>query len=130
MLAVATDRARNDQLKLMHVYVMIRDLIDALNASSDALGELRRYGNDARVVSDCLFLIQGQETTSFQTDVDVRAVAGVDPLDVTLHNDHAQSGTITVKYDHRVTYAYLLQKLEWNDATTKINGLTSDFQGL
>jgi hypothetical protein len=128
--SVATERARQDQLRLMHVYVLIRDLIDALNASSDALGELRRYGNDARVVSDCLFLIEGQETTSFQTDVDVRAEAGAAPLDVTLHNDHAQSGTVTVKYDHRVNYAYLLQKIEWNDAKTKVVDLKSDTQGL
>ena len=130
---VAFSKLTQREFKLVKFSVPHEQMKRATNDSPRALQNLIRYGNDARIVHQFIYLMEGEESTYFDNDVSVSLAAGKGMMEATVDSRHTSSRTVTIKLAH-VTLAYLLAKIDWDahqdKNKTRIVDLDDDSWGL
>lgn len=110
---VAFSKLTQREFKLVKFSVPNEQMQKAANTSPQALQNLIRYGNDARIAHQIFFLMEGQESTHFDNDASVSLAVGTGGIEATVDGSHTSSRDITIKLAN-VTLAYLLAKIDWN----------------
>jgi hypothetical protein len=119
-------QVKQQELKLVHFHVLPNDLKQAVNESPKVLTNLAGYGGDARVVSDIFVAMDAKTAQSFESQTNVELKAGSGPMSASVGNAHGAQGTITVQLLNEATYAYMLQKIDWNKGKTRVDDLDPD----
>lgn len=125
--AVSYDSVKSEHLKLVHITVAENSIRDAANAASTALSDLEGYGSKARLVHEVFVVMEASTAESFTTSTSF-SVSGVTGGGIEIKGTASgkTTRTTTVTLSPGTTFAYMLLKVEWNDAKTKITGTEDD----
>jgi hypothetical protein len=125
------EKLMKSELVLTHMAVPMNQLEKAINSSPALRDDLDRWGNDARVVCECFFVVKAEVATHLARSGRVELSAGVEGLGGSVAGGGSGSGDTKVTYQFGSTFAYLLAKPEWGKGKDKGEcvGLNTDQQG-
>ena len=117
----AFDQFNRGKLKLVKLSVQANKMKKAANDSPMKLKSLIEWGNRARLVHQIIFAVDGEMARDFQRKSTIEVTGGLNgtPLKISLGGSRAGNGNVSVEFT-RMTFAYLLAKIEW-DAKRKKN---------
>lgn len=121
------DKLKRNELKVVEIWVEPQAMKEAANKSPKALGLLRDYGKDARIVHNILVVMEAKFATEFTgaLNYDVSAnAAGI--VSITATGGSARSGGNTVTLSSGTVLGYLLLKIDWEKGKKSIKDLDID----
>lgn len=116
---VAAQQLKSQQLKLIKLEVLPKDLADAVNESPAVIEGFQRVGNEGRLVHQIIVALQAKSAALFTTAATLQASVSAGVFSVTAQAGAGSSGATTVAFDN-CTIAYLLLDPKW-DASQKKN---------
>lgn len=122
----AFKKLTNNELKLVKFSVLNNDMKAAINKSPAVLGDLKNYGNDARIAHQIFVVMDAKLATKFDNDVTVELSAGGGPMKAKVGVGHSSSGETTVEISAGTTFAYLLLDVDWDKGKSKVEDLDDD----
>ena len=115
----ASEQLRNDQLKLVLIEVLPKDIVGAANASPAVLDTLKRVGNGGRLAYKVLVAMQAKTAIAFANSASVAAEGIVDGVKLTGSSSGGSSGTVSVELSPGTCFAYLLLEPKWDAKQNK-----------
>lgn len=116
------------ELKLVQFCLPINEVKKAINESDEALEELKAARARARAVHQIWVVMEASEASKFTGDVSISALATAKGFKVTAKSSGSISSSTSISLTSGSTYAYLLLKPVWHDAS--VSSLTTDQWGV
>jgi len=125
---------KRQELELLIVSVAANDMVDAINRSPKIRDDLKRWGNDARVVTTGFVIVKAETSRQYQSSTEVEANVTVHGVTLNPKLSTSGSGTTEVEFPVGSFFAYGPSKLIWDDKNekkaTKVIDLKLDRFGL
>jgi hypothetical protein len=115
----AYEDVRSNKLRLLYMSVDCNDMVDAINRSPAIREDLKRWGNDARVVTSCFVIVTAETGKQFSSSTNVEAEINVDGVTVSPKLSLSSGGSTEVKFPVGACLAYGLSSIEWDNKNEK-----------
>ncbi len=119
---VTYDKLKTAELKLVYLVIHAGDLERQVNASPGVLGDLRDYGNDARVCHEILVAMSATTANTFAKSASLTVTKAGSGLTISTSGEKSTSVTLS----SGTTFAYLLVKADWGKGKDSISKFTDD----
>lgn len=127
--SITLEKLKANELELVHLVIQPQDLKDAINDSPKVLDRLRDYGGDARVVNEIFVAMEARLARSFTAGASFDVEASALGLKIGARGGGSGSSTTEVTFSPGTTFAYLLQKPDWEQGKDRIQKLKDDQWG-
>lgn len=127
---ISFKRAQSAKLKLVKFVVEGENMRAAANDSPNILSKLSGYGGDARIAHEIWVAMEATLADTFANSTSLSASGDAGGVTISAKGATSSSGESTVTLSGGTTFAYLLVKLNWNDAKSRITKVTDDMWGL
>jgi len=128
--SVALSDLKTGKLKLVKLEMRLLDLKTVVNGLSAVLGNLRSYGNDARVAHQIFVVLEATLAQTFAASGDISFTRTGSALKMSADASASASGSTTITLSSGTTFAYLLANPDWDRGKNRIEKFTDDQHGI
>ena len=115
----AYEDVRDNKLSLIFFSVETSDMVRAINDSPAIREDLKRWGNDARVVTSGFTIVKAETAKHFASSTSAEAEVTVDSITINPKLTVSSGGDTTVSFPRGSYFAYGLSSIEWDDKNEK-----------
>lgn len=110
---------RDHKLSLVYFMVDFNDMVRAINDSPAIREDLKRWGDDARVVTSGFTVVQAETAKRFATSTEAQATITVQGVTIEPKIGVDTGGTTSVEFPVGSFFAYGLARLVWDEKKEK-----------
>jgi hypothetical protein len=129
----AYEAFKKQELELLIISVDASDMVRAINRSPAIREDLKRWGNDARVVTTGFVIVKAETSREFSSSNDVEAELTVKGVTLNPKVSTSSRGATSVEFPEGAFFAYGPSKLVWDEKNekkaTRVVDLKLDLKG-